>query len=289
MQTRPQPKRYRKTTSGPRCQRRQAGPVAGAVPGDPPPAGHREGHAPVHAAQRLLFEVNPRATKTEIKQAVEDLFNVKVDDVRTQNRRASSAAIALKVGRMPNWKKAIVTLHGDDRIDSSKMTWHRWIVDRERQADARATSRDARFTTWVFATTNRRPPAARHGSVSDFAELTDKKKKPGKVADRAAQEEGRPEQPGLHHRPAPRRRPQADVPHHRLQAQDRTARRRPYVSSSTTRTARPGSPWSSTTTARSAYIIAPEGLKAGMTRSPAAATPSRRSATACRCRGSRPA
>ncbi len=59
-------------------------------------------------------------------------------------------------------------------------------------------------------------PGRRNSSVSDFAELTDKNKKPEKIADRAAPEDGGPEQPGVHHRAAPRRRPQADVSDHRL-------------------------------------------------------------------------
>jgi large subunit ribosomal protein L23 len=63
------------------------------------------------------FEVNPLATKTEIKAAVEVLFNVKVKDVRTQNRRGKVRRYRLKVGRMRNWKKAIVALHDDYRID----------------------------------------------------------------------------------------------------------------------------------------------------------------------------
>ena len=63
------------------------------------------------------FEVNPMATKTEIKNAVEVLFNVKVHDVRTQNRRGKSRRYRLKAGRMRNWKKAIVALSADHRID----------------------------------------------------------------------------------------------------------------------------------------------------------------------------
>src|SRR5215469_16889292 len=63
------------------------------------------------------FEVNPLATKTEIKEAIEGLFNVKVADVRTQNRRGKPRRYRLKVGRMRNWKKTIVTLHADYRID----------------------------------------------------------------------------------------------------------------------------------------------------------------------------
>src|SRR5436190_1606958 len=63
------------------------------------------------------FEVNSLATKTEIKRAVEELFHVKVVDVRTQNRRGKTRRYRLKVGRMRNWKKAIVSLSDEHRID----------------------------------------------------------------------------------------------------------------------------------------------------------------------------
>src|SRR3954471_14587604 len=69
-----------------------------------------------HLSERhnaYTFEVNPLATKTEIKQAVETLFNVRVVDVRTQNRRGKARRYRLKVGRMRNWKKAIVALDED--------------------------------------------------------------------------------------------------------------------------------------------------------------------------------
>ena len=60
---------------------------------------------------------DPRANKTEIRKAVQDLFNVKVIKVNTLNvrgkaRRRRSPA----VGRAPNWKKAIVTLKEGDKI-----------------------------------------------------------------------------------------------------------------------------------------------------------------------------
>ena len=73
-----------------------------------------------HLAERhnaYTFEVNPLATKTEIKKAVEILFHVKVADVRTQNRRGKSRRYRLKAGRMRNWKKAIVALTEEHRID----------------------------------------------------------------------------------------------------------------------------------------------------------------------------
>ena len=73
-----------------------------------------------HLSERhnaYTFEVNAKANKTEIKEAVEAHFNVKVADVRTQNRRGKLRRYRLKVGRMRNWKKAIVALHDDYRID----------------------------------------------------------------------------------------------------------------------------------------------------------------------------
>src|SRR3954469_12646443 len=73
-----------------------------------------------HLSERhnaYTFEVNPLANKTDIKTAVETLFNVKVADVRTQNRRGKLRRYRLKSGRMRNWKKAIVALHEDYRID----------------------------------------------------------------------------------------------------------------------------------------------------------------------------
>src|SRR5260221_2856722 len=64
-----------------------------------------------HLSERhnaYTFEVHQMATKTEIKLAVESLFNVKVADVRTQNRRGKARRYRLTVGRMRNWNKAIV-------------------------------------------------------------------------------------------------------------------------------------------------------------------------------------
>ncbi len=73
-----------------------------------------------HVSERhnaYTFEVSTLATKTEIKNAIETLFNVKVADVRIQNRRGKLRRHRLKSGRMRNWKKAIVALHEEYRID----------------------------------------------------------------------------------------------------------------------------------------------------------------------------
>src|SRR5215472_10551276 len=63
------------------------------------------------------FQVNQWASKLQIKAAIEELFNVRVQKVRTQTRLGKSRRYRFRVGRLPNWKKAIVTLHEDDRIE----------------------------------------------------------------------------------------------------------------------------------------------------------------------------
>jgi large subunit ribosomal protein L23 len=63
------------------------------------------------------FQVNLWADKSQIKAAVQDLFNVRVVGVRTQTRLGKKRRYRFKIGRLPNWKKAIVTLHADDKIE----------------------------------------------------------------------------------------------------------------------------------------------------------------------------
>ncbi len=59
------------------------------------------------------FEVNPWATKDEIKHAVEEMFNVHVAKVRTANCHGKKRRFRNRVGNLSNWKKAIVTLKKD--------------------------------------------------------------------------------------------------------------------------------------------------------------------------------
>src|SRR3954466_6119695 len=63
------------------------------------------------------FLVNPLATKTEIAAAVTELFNVRVDRVRTQTRKGKETRTRQTLGRTSSWKKAIVSLHAEDKID----------------------------------------------------------------------------------------------------------------------------------------------------------------------------
>ncbi|MEY3457152.1 MAG: ribosomal protein [Planctomycetota bacterium] len=62
------------------------------------------------------FEVHPLANKTDIRQAVEQMWSVRVIDVRTQSRVGKPRRHKMHAGRTRNWKKAIVKLHADDRI-----------------------------------------------------------------------------------------------------------------------------------------------------------------------------
>ena len=60
---------------------------------------------------------DPRANKTQIRQAVQDLFKVKVVKVNTLNVRGKFRRQRTKqAGQAPNWKKAIVTLKEGDKI-----------------------------------------------------------------------------------------------------------------------------------------------------------------------------
>lgn len=62
------------------------------------------------------FEIVPSATKTDVKKAVEELFDVRVEKVRTQNRKGKTRRHRARLGRTKGWKKAIVQLHEEDRI-----------------------------------------------------------------------------------------------------------------------------------------------------------------------------
>lgn len=61
-------------------------------------------------AQQVVFKVMPDASKSEIKQAVELLFEVKVDAVQVTNVKGKTKRTQMGVGRRKDWKKAYVRL-----------------------------------------------------------------------------------------------------------------------------------------------------------------------------------
>jgi len=68
-------------------------------------------------ANRFLFQVHPDANKLEIKQAIETVFSVHVESVKTQNVIGKQKRLGRYVGNRSSWKKAIVTLRAGDNIE----------------------------------------------------------------------------------------------------------------------------------------------------------------------------
>jgi large subunit ribosomal protein L23 len=63
------------------------------------------------------FEVNKKANKAEIKRAVEKIYNVKVDKVRTANHKGKRRRKGRTYGVTSSWKKAVVYLEPEFHID----------------------------------------------------------------------------------------------------------------------------------------------------------------------------
>ena len=66
---------------------------------------------------QYFFEVARDANKIDIKRAIETIFSVKVDNVRTMQLRGKVKRQGRWVGRRNDWKKAIVTLQPDQKIE----------------------------------------------------------------------------------------------------------------------------------------------------------------------------
>ena len=69
------------------------------------------------AANKYTFRVHPDAHKTQVRQAVEEIFGVRVNDVRTMSVKSKPKRRGYTSGRTREWKKAIVQLHPDDHIE----------------------------------------------------------------------------------------------------------------------------------------------------------------------------
>jgi large subunit ribosomal protein L23 len=68
-------------------------------------------------ANKYTFRVHADAHKTQIRQAVEEVFGVRVRDVRTMSVKSKPKRRGYTFGRSREWKKAIVQLHPDDHIE----------------------------------------------------------------------------------------------------------------------------------------------------------------------------
>lgn len=63
------------------------------------------------------FEVHPEARKPQIKEAIEKIYNVRVESVRTSNRQGKRRRVRFKTGTTRHWKKAVVVLKPEYHID----------------------------------------------------------------------------------------------------------------------------------------------------------------------------
>jgi large subunit ribosomal protein L23 len=66
---------------------------------------------------KYVFEVDNRANKTQIKEAVQLAFSVRVTDVNTMMMKGKPKRFGRKVVNRPDWKKAVVTLVSGDKIE----------------------------------------------------------------------------------------------------------------------------------------------------------------------------
>jgi large subunit ribosomal protein L23 len=69
------------------------------------------------AANKYTFRVNDRAHKTQVRQAVEEIFGVRVKDVRTMTVKSKPKRRGYTAGKTRHWKKAVVQLHPEDTIE----------------------------------------------------------------------------------------------------------------------------------------------------------------------------
>ncbi|HRV80564.1 MAG: 50S ribosomal protein L23 [Planctomycetes bacterium] len=76
-----------------------------------------KGSDDIHQRNAYHFRVPADAGKVEIRQAVQKVFNVRVNSVNTVHVRGKVRRRGYAVGAKPDWKKAIVTLHPEDALD----------------------------------------------------------------------------------------------------------------------------------------------------------------------------
>lgn len=66
---------------------------------------------------KYVFQVDVRANKNQIKEAVEIAFTVRVTDVNTMKMKGKPKRVGRRIAPRPDWKKAIVTLVPGDKIE----------------------------------------------------------------------------------------------------------------------------------------------------------------------------
>ncbi len=69
--------------------------------------------------RKYLFAVDLAATKIQVRQAIESLYQVKVSKVNTSIMHGKLRRLRAQLGRRPDWKKAIVTLREGSKIETA--------------------------------------------------------------------------------------------------------------------------------------------------------------------------
>ncbi|MFA6379026.1 MAG: 50S ribosomal protein L23 [Candidatus Omnitrophota bacterium] len=68
-------------------------------------------------SRKYLFQVDRKATKVDIRKAIEEIYKVKVQDVNTCVVPGKKKRVRQILGRVPDWKKAVVTLQDGHKIE----------------------------------------------------------------------------------------------------------------------------------------------------------------------------
>lgn len=76
-----------------------------------------KGMALQESDNQIVVKVDRNANKIEIKKAVEKLFNVKAEKVRTTSMHGKQKRMGYHFGRRPDWKKAYITLAEGQQVD----------------------------------------------------------------------------------------------------------------------------------------------------------------------------
>jgi len=76
-----------------------------------------KGMAAVNDMNQYPFEVDVSANKAQIKQAIEDIFSVRVTQVRTMTRHGKPRRVRYRKGQTREWKRAVVTLAVGEAIE----------------------------------------------------------------------------------------------------------------------------------------------------------------------------
>lgn len=69
------------------------------------------------ADRQYIFEVDKKATKSMIRDAIEEIFNVKVKNVNTMRYTGKRRRMGVHEGKRKDWKKAVITLEEGEQIE----------------------------------------------------------------------------------------------------------------------------------------------------------------------------